>query len=165
MDRGRGPVLPWRHESNEVDQPHELNTPALTTGQAARHCHVSLPAIKRWIRQGRLRAFRTPGGHYRIAAAEFARFCRRHGLPPYGARGPGERRVLLADDNRAFLETLLAVLRDDRRLKLETATDGYETLVKVGAFRPHLLVLDALMPSWTGWRSVGASRAAAAPGP
>jgi len=36
---------------------------SLTTGQAASHCQVSTPTLKTWIREGRLRAFKTPGGH------------------------------------------------------------------------------------------------------
>ena len=36
-------------------------------------------------------------------------------------------------------------------LKLEAAFDGYEGLLKVGTFRPHLLVLDLRMPGLDGF--------------
>lgn len=39
-----------------------FHRPYLTAGQAARHCQVSIPAFKRWVREGRLVAFRTPAG-------------------------------------------------------------------------------------------------------
>ncbi|MHC4469770.1 MAG: MerR family transcriptional regulator [Planctomycetota bacterium] len=45
----------------------------LTTGQAARICSVSPEAVLRWIKSGRLRAFRTPGGHHRIPSEELER--------------------------------------------------------------------------------------------
>jgi hypothetical protein len=37
----------------------------VSTGQAARHCQASIPALKRWIRDGWLVAFKTPEGHCR----------------------------------------------------------------------------------------------------
>jgi excisionase family DNA binding protein len=48
----------------------------LTTGQAAHHCQVSLPALKRWIQDGRLTACKTPGGHRRRELEELQRFLR-----------------------------------------------------------------------------------------
>jgi excisionase family DNA binding protein len=42
----------------------------LTVGEAAARLHVSKQAIRRWIADGKLKASRTPGGHYRIRAAD-----------------------------------------------------------------------------------------------
>jgi len=42
----------------------------LSTGQAARFCSVRPDTILKWIKRGRLRAERTPGGHYRIRRGE-----------------------------------------------------------------------------------------------
>ena len=41
---------------------------------------VSPAALKKWIQQGKLAAFRTPGGHFRILADEFERFQKTHGF-------------------------------------------------------------------------------------
>lgn len=41
----------------------------LTTGEAAERLQVSVDAVRRAIRSGRLRSRRTPGGHRRISAA------------------------------------------------------------------------------------------------
>jgi excisionase family DNA binding protein len=38
----------------------------LTTGQAARLCSVTPDAVLKWIKAGKIKANRTPGGHYRI---------------------------------------------------------------------------------------------------
>jgi excisionase family DNA binding protein len=38
----------------------------LSTGEAARRCSVTPDTVLKWIKQGRLPARRTPGGHYRI---------------------------------------------------------------------------------------------------
>jgi len=122
----------------------------ITTGQAARHCQVSVPAIKRWIRDDRLSAFKTPGGHARIDLNEFQRFLKQYGMPGYPVPAP-EVRILIVDDEPALVDLLVKFLSRDRRgFKLETATDGYEALIKVGAFKPSLLFLDVVMPRLDG---------------
>ncbi|MBI3457962.1 MAG: response regulator [Candidatus Rokubacteria bacterium] len=122
----------------------------ITTGQAARHCEVSVPTIRRWMREGRLRGFTTVGRHVRIGLDEFRRFLREHGMPPYPA-GPSETRILIADDEPEVIGLLAECLgTDPRHPKLETATDGYEVLIKVGLFRPSLLILDVHMPQLDG---------------
>ena len=58
---------------------------------------VSPAAIKKWIQQGKLAAFRTPGGHFRILADEFERFQKTHG---FGTGTGDPLRVLVVDDQR-----------------------------------------------------------------
>jgi molybdopterin-binding protein len=41
--------------------------------EAARLLSISSPTLKHWIQQGRLRAVRTPGGHYRVPLSEVRR--------------------------------------------------------------------------------------------
>jgi excisionase family DNA binding protein len=121
----------------------------LTTGQVAKACQVSLMAVKKWIRQGKLKAFQTPGGHFRISTSEFKRFQAVHRFP----LEPEEpERVLIVDDDPLIVGMLLEALRSTRpALKLEAASNGYEGLLKVGTFRPHLLVLDLRMPELDGF--------------
>ncbi len=65
----------------------------------------------------------------------------------------GLLRILVVDDNArvvdSLLDTLRAILPDS---KLEAATDGYEGLLKVGTFRPHLLLLDIRLPGLDGFQ-------------
>ncbi|MFQ5353886.1 MAG: helix-turn-helix domain-containing protein, partial [Thermodesulfobacteriota bacterium] len=37
-----------------------------TTGEVAEFCDVTINAVKKWIAAGKLPAYRTPGGHFRI---------------------------------------------------------------------------------------------------
>ena len=48
----------------------------ITTGQAGRAFGVTAGAVKKWIRQGKIRAIRTPGGHFRIPIDEVERLTR-----------------------------------------------------------------------------------------
>jgi excisionase family DNA binding protein len=122
----------------------------LTTGQVAYHCQVSIPALKRWIQDGQLSAFKTPGGHCRIELKELQQFLHRYGMPPYPTLDPAIR-ILIVDDEPSVVDLFVHLLADDPRgFTLDTAIDGYEALIKVGTFQPSLLILDALMPHLDG---------------
>ncbi len=59
-------------------------------------------------------------------------------------------RILIADDNaanRELLEALLAKFECDT----EIAVDGQDTLNKVAAFKPDLVLLDVMMPKLNGF--------------
>jgi len=121
----------------------------LTTGEIAAACQVTIPTVKRWIAEGHLAAFKTAGGHYRITDEEFKRFQAAYKIP-----GPtdGQPRILIIDDDKTLLESMVEALTWDRTYKLETASDGYEGLIKVGTFHPHLLILDLRMPGLDGFQ-------------
>ncbi len=111
---------------------------------------MSINAIKTWIREDRLPALRTPGGHHRIAEADLVAFQARM---IQNSRGPAAApRLLVVDDD----EALLAALKETLELTLPgavvaTASDGYEGLLEVGVFRPDVLVLDIRMPRLDGY--------------
>ncbi|AKQ64891.1 Transcriptional regulatory protein [Myxococcus hansupus] len=61
-------------------------------------------------------------------------------------------RVLVADDEAPARAKVKRLLADDARFVLEgEASDGTETLNRVAALRPDLLVLDVQMPGLTGF--------------
>jgi len=110
---------------------------------------VSIPTLRRWIRAGELGAHLTPGGHRRIDLPEFQRFLRAQGRPAYPVAPEPRTRVLLVDDEPLVLEMLHDLLVDGP-FAIETATDGYEALVKVGTFRPALIILDVVLTGLDG---------------
>lgn len=119
-----------------------------TTGYVAAACQVSLVAVKKWITQGKLRAIRTPGGHYRIAAAEFERFRAEYRF--IGGSTPPAR-VLVVDDEPEIAALIRDHLGESEAWEVDVASQGYEGLLKVGTFRPDVLVLDLRMPNMDGF--------------
>ncbi len=59
-------------------------------------------------------------------------------------------RILIADDNQANCELLEAYLAGVD-CDMEFAVDGQDTLDKVEAFRPDLILLDVMMPKLSGF--------------
>ncbi len=99
----------------------------LTTGTVARYCEVSTNAVKKWIRQGDLAAFQTPGGHFRVTREEFRKFLVRHGMPLDQEFFPDRRpRVLIADDEPVVRDLVreLVLSATGGQVDVETAQDG-----------------------------------------
>ncbi len=61
-----------------------------------------------------------------------------------------KHRVLIADDNEANVELLVAYL-SGLDLETEIAVDGQDTLDKVESFQPDLILLDIMMPKLSGF--------------
>lgn len=72
-------------------------------------------------------------------------------MPAYAGPGDGVPRVLVVDDEVPVIQLVREFLsRDSRRFNIETASDGYEALIKIGSFRPSVLILDVVMPRLDG---------------
>jgi excisionase family DNA binding protein len=148
MMTGKGTLLPGSPASPGAD--------LLTTGDVARYCSVSTNAVKKWIRQGDLLAFQTPGGHFRVTRDDFRKFLLHHGMPISRDFFPSRsRRVLIADDEPVVRDLVreLVLAAASEPIEVETADDGYDALLKVGDFKPDLLILDLKMPRMDGFQA------------
>jgi excisionase family DNA binding protein len=110
---------------------------------------VSIPTLRRWIRTGELGAHLTPGGHRRIDLPEFQRSLRAQGRPAFPAAPEPKTRVLVVEDEALVVQMLRDLLADGP-FAIDTAADGYEALVKVGTFRPSLIILDVVLAGLDG---------------
>jgi CheY-like chemotaxis protein len=61
-----------------------------------------------------------------------------------------KHRILIADDNQPNRELLEAYLADVD-CDIEHAADGQETILKVQSFHPDLVLLDVMMPKFSGF--------------
>lgn len=118
----------------------DLEKKVYTTFEAANICNANITSIKNWIDQGELKAFRTPGGHYRIERHVLDDFLNRHGMPnPFAERE--RRRILLVHPD----EALLSELRDNFGTKHEydSTDDAVDALLKIGQWKPDAAIVDS----------------------
>jgi len=125
-----------------------------TTSEVARYCAVTNDGILKWIKSGKLRAFSTPGGHYRVSAEDFRAFLNKFDMPVDETffRGSERRRsVLVVDDEPDIREIVRRLLSEmDEDMRIEEASDGYEAGIKIGALQPDLVIMDVMMPRVDG---------------
>ncbi len=121
-----------------------------TTGEAAKVCKVSQQTIIRCFDSGRLNGFRVPGSRFRrIPRAELIRFMRENEIP-LEAIGSDRKRVLVVDDEPEILSLIMDLLESDGRFEVCKASTGYDAGIETERFKPHLIVLDYMLPDING---------------
>ncbi len=121
-----------------------------TTGEAAEICKVSQQTIIRCFDSGRLNGFRVPGSRFRrIPRIELLRFMKANDIPA-DALESTKKRVLVVDDDEQIIELFLDVLSRDDRFEVKSARTGYDAGMLTEQFRPHILLLDYLLPDVNG---------------
>ncbi|MFI4882551.1 MAG: response regulator [Phycisphaerales bacterium JB064] len=136
--------------SQEQQQPDWTDKKVFTTGEAASVCRVSQQTIIRCFDNGRLQGFRVPGSKFRrIPRDELLRFMRDNGIPTDALEG-SRRRILIVDDDPAIVDLLNEMLKRDNRFEIESASTGYDAGLLTERFRPHLIVLDYMLPDLNG---------------
>lgn len=108
-------------------------------------------SVNRWIDSGRLKAYRTPGGHRRVLRGDLLTFLGEWGIPVPDELLPSGLSLLMVDDDEQYLKSLRkALLRIDKSLEIHTCTSGIEALILIGAQRPDVVLLDVYMPGLDG---------------
>ena len=123
----------------------------LTTSEAAGICGVAHTTVIRWIRDGKLKAHETPGGHRRINCAELVAFLKQFKIPVPPSLADTRYRVLAVDDDSHILAMLRKMFSGyAEQMELHTTESGMEALVLLGQSRFDLLILDVIMPGMDG---------------
>ncbi len=125
-----------------------------STHSAAKFCRVTPMTIIRWIDEGRILAYKTPGGHRRIMRNDLEAFCRKAQIPMQWEDRveSGTQRVLIIDDDPTVVDAILDALFDDADAE---QADAYQVQQTDNAFdggrlfteiRPHVVFLDLDLP-------------------
>jgi excisionase family DNA binding protein len=125
----------------------------LTVFQASKYCNVSPKTIINWIEAGHIPAYKTVGGHRRIKRSDMEDFMKRQGMPiPHDEMLSERKRILIVDDDPIIVETLVQALEEEEYdYEIISASDGFEAGLQVNHFKPHLLILDIMMPDIKGF--------------
>lgn len=135
----------------------EREQKAYTTFEAAKICHVTHHSIKNWIKQGLIKASRTPGGHYRILEDDLDRFREQYDMFPRD-KGSSRRRIMVVDDDPDTLAMIADILSNEG-FELDKVSSATEVGLKAAQLLPDLILLDFLMPDVNGFEVCTALRA------
>jgi excisionase family DNA binding protein len=152
------------HSSQSVREPAYDAADFCSTKEAASMLGVSHRTVQLWVESGVLQAWKTAGGHRRIALTSVNRLVdqRSQSMLPTGPaqQAQGERRVLLVDDDATLLRLYeLEIGGWDEPMEIIKANNGFEALIKIGEAKPDLLISDLSMPGMDGFRMIRTLRA------
>lgn len=124
-----------------------------TVAKAGKYCNVSTKTIINWIEDGHIEAYKTVGGHRRIKKEDLEAFMRKQGIPiPNDIADDERKKILVVDDDPIIVETIVQALEeDDFEYDVISASDGFEAGLQINHFKPHLLILDIMMPDIKGY--------------
>ena len=140
-----------------------------STVDVARRLGVSLQTVQRWVDSGRLKAWKTPGGHRRIDGRSAELLFEQHeqtmgasAAAPDAAVGlaaraaaPRPLRVVIVDDDpldRELIAMLVQVALPGAQLQV--AGNGFQGLVMIARHAPDIVVTDVHMPHMDGFELI-----------
>ncbi len=117
-------------------------TSLLTSYQVGALLQVNPSSVNKWIKDGRIPAYRTPGGHRRIRATDLMAFLVAHNMPiPGGLTLAAKGRAVLAISDDPHIFDALRQMTPQAGLRVTLAQDGLDGLMRVGAESPDVVVL------------------------
>ena len=124
----------------------------LTTGQVARLCGFSQSAVLQWLHSGKLSSYSSPGGQHRVDPNALLQFLKAHGMRvPGELEEPCAHRILVVDDEELVRNVLVRLFEASNiDCAVEVAENGVIGCMKLATFRPHLVILDVVMPEVDG---------------
>src|SRR5690606_4093090 len=138
----------------ETTQSHEL---FVTTQQAARLLGVSVRTVQLWVENGVLQAWKTAGGHRRIARASVDELREQQREVIQTVAGMGVLKILVIEDDPLHLELYkMKIAAWQRPAAVIGVKDGFEALIAVGRTSPHVVITDVRLPAMNGFDMVRA---------
>jgi CheY-like chemotaxis protein len=124
----------------------------LSTFAIAKMLHVDPGSVANWIDQNLLKAYRTPGGHRRVAAEDLVLFLREHNMPVPPELGEHPRRVLVVDDEPPITKLIARAIKDALpEVEVIEANDGFRAGSLAATLKPQVVILDLRMPGIDGF--------------
>lgn len=123
-----------------------------TTHQVSKFCNVYPTTVINWIKEGKLPAYTTPGGHRRVKREGLLNLMEKNNMPlPEELAKGNKNRILIIDDDPKILKLIEIILSQEEDLEVNTATSGFEAGIRVSNWPADIILLDFLMPEIDGF--------------
>ncbi len=139
----------------------EKNKPTVYSAlEVANLCGVVNQTAINWIKSGFLKAFKTPGGQFRVYPKDLLDFMNSRNmiipeklLADCDGKLKDRKKILLVDDDEAFNNVTKKFLEKNlENVEILQAFDGFEAGSVMVGKKPELLVLDLDLPGIDGVR-------------
>lgn len=124
----------------------------LSPAQAGKLCDTSYNSIKRWVKAGKLKGHKTPGGYHKISKNDLFSMMKEYDIPIPDEFEIARKKILIVDDDEHVRESIMRYLRmNGNNFEVTSAKDGFEAGILVTQFKPDLIVLDLMIPKMDGF--------------
>lgn len=149
---------------------HLRESRPLTTFEVSKICGTVHSTVSNWVDEGKLLAYKTPGGHRRVKKEDLILFLKLYNIPiPNELLIDGsflnaqnsddndsdlkQNKILIVEDDHVVLNILFETLKTNfPEFEIRQATDGFEAGKQLAIFQPHLIILDLILPGMDGFR-------------
>lgn len=132
------------------------NDDLMTTREVGETLGVAVRTVQLWVESGVLPAWRTAGGHRRIARSAVEKLMRERSEATQDVTieiPPPLLKILVVEDDANLLNLYSQVVASwNFPVDLTTATNGFEGLLRIGQVVPDLVVADLNMPGMDGFQ-------------
>ncbi len=130
------------------------NKKFFTTGDIARIFGVSRISAYKWVTNGKIKAFKIPGGRYKVTKKDLSDFIKKSGMDSHtaGSLEPEGFRILIVDDENLVIQTVQDYMKAENPSYIVTsASDGFEAGRILSRVNPDIVILDLFMPGINGF--------------
>jgi len=118
------------------------NKEVLSLVDAARICNVSHMTMWRWVKNGKIKTYKTLGGHNRILWRDMERFLVDNGMENLIAQHGSVSKRILFISHESSEEKEIAQNLQDIGFTIEWARDEFEAGRTVSLFKPDCVILN-----------------------
>jgi excisionase family DNA binding protein len=130
----------------------EKKSKFLSVKQVAEYLEVSKQAVDKWINAGELKVYRLPSGRIKILRSDFLNYVKTNNL--YLDKdffNIPSKKIVVIDDDTSVHEVFKVFFNElDPKPDVEYAKDGISGLLRIGASKADMVVLDIEMPGMNG---------------
>jgi excisionase family DNA binding protein len=110
-----------------------------TTFDVAKICNANITSIKNWIERGKLDAFRTPGGHYRIKKQILRDFLDLYEMPnPFDALT--KKSIVVLNNDPGVIDLIKNIVGEET--EVVGTTSPISAAILLGDTKPDCVVID-----------------------
>ena len=121
-----------------------------STGEVASLLGLPRRTLTKYCAEGRINAVQNPiSKTWKVRQPDLVEFMKKNGLTPL--QTSDRPKILIVDDEPSMVSIITEILsRTGWDLSIDSTTDGFEALIKIGSEMPDLIVLDVQMPGTNG---------------